>query len=258
MAKTITLIGGGKMALAIANGLKDDYKIELISRSSKSLDDFETSLGVVIKKSLYPEANIDNKTIILCVKPQNLSEISHHFKNQKSYALYSVLAGATLESLSAIDSEYYCRAMPNLSAEFSASMTSLVGDDEIKLDALEIFSAIGKTIWLSSEQELDIASALAGCGPAFLALVAEALCDGVVKEGLKRDDAMEIMRGLFYGFAPLIDRYHPAILKDSVMSAGGITAAGYSALEDKNVRSAFISAIESANKKSKELAKNNR
>ena len=74
-----------------------------------------------------------------------------------------------------------------------------------------------------------------------------------LKQGLKRDDAMAIMRGLFDGFGTLIQNVHPALLKDGVMSPGGTTAAGYGALEDGNVRSACIDAIERAYKRATEL-----
>ena len=123
-----------------------------------------------------------------------------------------------------------------------------------KETAIEIISAIGPTRWLSSEKELDIATGLAGSGPAYLALIAEALADGAVKQGLKRDDAMAIMRGLFGGFGKLIQDVHPALLKDGVMSPGGTTAAGYCALEDGNVRNSCINAIEKAYKKAVELS----
>jgi len=86
-----------------------------------------------------------------------------------------------------------------------------------------------------------------------LALIAEALADGAVKQGLKRDDSMKVMRGLFSGFGKLIQNIHPALLKDAVMSPGGTTAAGYSALEDGSVRASCIDAIDKAYAKAKEL-----
>jgi pyrroline-5-carboxylate reductase len=144
--------------------------------------------------------------------------------------------------------------MPNLAASVKKSMTTLTGDIEFKKEAEELLGAIGSTRWLSSEKEIDIATALAGSGPAYLALIAEALADGAVKQGLKRDDAMEIMRGLFGGFGELIQEVHPALLKDNVMSPGGTTASGYSALESGNVRNACMNAIEKAYLRAKELA----
>jgi pyrroline-5-carboxylate reductase len=130
----------------------------------------------------------------------------------------------------------------------------LTGDVDYREDAIALFSAIGSTRWLSSEKEIDIATGLAGSGPAYLALIAEALTDGAVKQGLKRDDAMAIMRGLFSGFGELIQEVHPALLKDGVMSPGGTTAAGYGALENGNVRASCMDAIAKAYERAKELS----
>ena len=250
--KTITFIGNGKMALALAKGLAETHAIEVITRSSEAAQRFETALGKSITKTLYSEATIEGKTVLLCVKPQNLMEVSTQLKG-KAFALYSVLAGVTLESLHAINASHYCRAMPNLAAEVSLSMTSLLGDIECKEEALSLFSSIGYTLWLNNEKELDIATALAGSGPAFLALVAEALCDGAVREGLKRDDAMTLMRGLFSGFGSLIQTVHPAILKDNVMSPGGTTAAGYGELENNGVRNGCMESIKAATQRARGL-----
>lgn len=249
---SITLIGNGKMALAIAKGLKGNYSLEVIGRTIEVLDQFETALGATVKKSLYEESSCESKTLILCVKPANLQEISTRLKG-RAKALYSVLAGASLASLHCISAHSYIRAMPNLAAEVGLSMTSLVGEISLHNEAIDLFSSIGKTLWLSSEKELDIATALAGSGPAYLALVAEALCDGAVREGLKREDALTLMRGLFEGFGTLIQTTQPSFLKDSVMSPGGTTAAGYATLEKSNVRYGCMEAITTAYERAKSL-----
>ena len=247
--KTITFIGNGNMALSIAKGLKDNYKIEVVGRDLKKLTTFEKDLGIEIDKYLLDGFSVEGKTIILCVKPANVEEISKLIRG-RARVLFSVLAGTTLEKLrSNLNPHAVVRTMPNLAASVGKSMTTLTGDIEFKEEAIELLGAIGSTRWLSSEKEIDIATALAGSGPAYLALIAESLADGAVKQGLKRDDAMEIMRGLFSGFGELIQTIHPALLKDNVMSPGGTTAAGYGALEDGNVRSACINAVEMAYKK---------
>jgi pyrroline-5-carboxylate reductase len=251
--KTITFIGNGNMALSIAKGLKENYKIEVVGRDIKKLEKFENSLGVDIEKRLLDNFDIAEKTLLLCVKPANVEEVSRKLQGEAE-VLYSVLAGTTLKKLSDnFKTKAVVRAMPNLAASVGASMTTLTGDANYKEDALALFSSIGSAHWLGSEKEIDIATALAGSGPAYLALIAESLADGAVKQGLKRDDAMIIMRGLFGGFGELIQHEHPALLKDGVMSPGGTTAAGYAALEDGNVRSACIKAIEKAYKKATEL-----
>jgi len=252
--KKVTFIGNGNMALSIAKGLQNEYAIEVVGRDIQKLQNFENSLNVTISKALIDNFDITDKTVILCVKPANVEEIATKLKGEAK-VLYSVLAGTTLKKLtSSIPSKAYVRAMPNLAASVGASMTTLTGDISYKKEALTLFSAIGKAHWLGSEKEIDIATALAGSGPAYLALMAEALADGAVKEGLKRDDAMEIMRGLFKGFGELIQNEHPALLKDGVMSPGGTTAAGYAVLEEKGVRGACMDAIEAAYKKAKELS----
>jgi len=144
--------------------------------------------------------------------------------------------------------------MPNLAASIGRSLTTLTGDKSGKERATTLLNAIGTTLWLNSEKEIDIATALAGSGPAYLALIAEAFTDGAVKQGLGREDAMKVMRGLFDGFGMLVQEKHPALLKDEVMSPGGTTAAGYSALEEGNVRAACINAVEAAYKKATELS----
>jgi pyrroline-5-carboxylate reductase len=250
---TITFIGNGNMALSIAKGLKEDYKIEVVGRNQERLNQFEKELDVSIEKSLLENFDIEGKTIILCVKPYNVEEVAAKLKG-KARVIYSVLAGATLEKLkSNFNTGAVVRTMPNLAASVQMSMTTLTGDIAFKDEAEELLGSIGATRWLDSQKEIDIATALAGSGPAYLALIAEALTDGAVKQGLKREDAMAIMRGLFGGFGGLIQDIHPALLKDGVMSPGGTTAAGYGALEDGNVRSACMSAIEKAYLRAKEL-----
>ena len=251
--KTITFIGNGNMALSIAKGLKESYKIEVVGRNLEKLEKFEKELGVTIDKHLINNFNIENKTILFCVKPANVEEVSAQL-NGKARVVYSVLAGTTVEKLKTnLNTNAVVRTMPNLAASVSKSMTTLTGDTAFKDEAEELLGAIGTTRWLATEKEIDIATALAGSGPAYLALIAEALADGAVKQGLKRDDAMAIMRGLFGGFGELIQDVHPALLKDGVMSPGGTTAAGYGALEDGNVRSACMDAIEKAYKRALEL-----
>ena len=251
--KTITFIGNGNMAFSIAEGLKNDYRIDVVGRDLSKLDEFEKKLGVKINKYLLEGFYIEDKTLLLCVKPANVEEVGKLLKG-KAKVVYSVLAGTSVEKLrSNINANAVVRTMPNLAASVKKSMTTLTGDVSFKEEAEELLGAIGSTRWLGSEKEINVATALAGSGPAYLALIAEALTDGAVKQGLKRDDAMAIMRGLFDGFGELIQNVHPALLKDGVMSPGGTTAAGYGALEDGNVRSACMSAIEKAYKKATEL-----
>jgi pyrroline-5-carboxylate reductase len=251
--QTITFIGNGNMGLSIAQGLKEKYNIEVVGRNMDNLEHFEIQLGKKIEKHLIKDFDMTDKTIVLCVKPANVEDVSKQLHGKASL-LISVLAGTPVAKLKkAFKPKIVIRSMPNLAASVGASMTTLTGDEEGKEEASSILSAIGDTLWLASEKEIDIATALAGSGPAYLALIAEALADGAVKQGLGREDAMATMRGLFLGFGQLIQEIHPALLKDGVMSPGGTTAAGYGALEEGNVRASCIDAVEKAYKRATEL-----
>lgn len=246
MKETITFIGNGNMALSIAQGLKEIFNIEVVGRDITKLDKFEKNLGVTIVKELYEDFDMNEKKIILCVKPANLEEVGVRLKGIAN-ELYSVLAGTSIADLKEnIKAKSTVRVMPNLAASVGYSMTTMTGDSSLKDNAQELFKSIGKTLWLGSEKELDIATGVAGSGPAYLALIHEALCDGAVKQGMKRTDALKVANGLFEGFGQLIGTTHPALLKDGVMSPGGTTAAGYAALEKGNVRSSCIDAVEAA------------
>ncbi|WP_187647979.1 pyrroline-5-carboxylate reductase [Nitrosophilus labii] len=243
MKKEISIIGTGKMAYALIDALRDDFNIEVIGRNNEKLSQLKDNK---IATKTFKEFDSKDKIVILAVKPHALKEISKYFKNS-SYLLISVLAGTTLEELKQnINSKTYIRAMPNLAAIYKKSMTTITGDENAKLVSINIFEKIGEVLWVDSEKELDIATAIAGSGPAFLALVAEAIMDAGVKEGLKREYSKKLTHGLFEGFSHLLKQKHPAILKDEVMSPAGTTAAGYAALEKNATRNAFIKAITAA------------
>jgi len=239
----ICIVGTGKMAFALIEGLKNSFKLEIVGRNTEKLD-FLKRKG--FETVLFEDFDSNEKNIILAVKPHALNDIAKYFKSEAD-TLFSVLAGTNIETLKKnIKAKSYIRAMPNLSAIFKKSMTTIAGDKNVKIESINIFENIGDVLWVESEKELDIATAIAGSGPAFLALVAEAMMDAGVKEGIKREYSKKLVEGLFEGFAPLLKNRHPALLKDEVMSPAGTTAAGYSALEENGARNAFLKAIAAA------------
>jgi len=253
----LTFIGNGNMAQALIKGLVSSYEIEVFGRNENSLNTLKETIPQITTKVMYATEDISNKNIILCVKPYSLPDLSPRLTGEAD-AIYSVLAGTSIESIKThIKAKNYIRTMPNLGASHLKSMTTVTGDETLKDNALNIFNKIGRSLWLNTENELDIATGVAGSGPAYLALVAEALADGAVTQGLKRADAQILVQGLFEGFAPLLAHDNPALIKDGVMSPGGTTAAGYAALERGNVRSSMMKAIEDAYEKAKELKRKN-
>lgn len=235
------------MAKAITITLKDNYEIEVVGRNENKLKAFCEECNIK-SYSLLSNFSIENKNIILAVKPYVLELLN---LEGKADTIFSVMAGKSIESMKRLDSNYYIRTMPNVAAAYGKSTTTITGDEEKKELAIEIFSKIGKAIWVDSEKELDISTAIAGSGPAFLALVAEAIADGGVLCGLKRELSYELTSGLFESFASMKDK--PADVKDMVMSPAGTTASGYFTLEDEKVRGAFIKAIKNSYEKSQKI-----
>jgi pyrroline-5-carboxylate reductase len=237
----LIIVGSGKMAIAILEGVRKSFNVTVVARDVEVLEQIEKRYKVKVAK--LNSFNMHNKNILLAVKPYALKSVASNLIGRANLVL-SVLAGTSIRTLkSSIKSNHYIRVMPNLASTYKKSMTTVTGDESFKDIAIDICKSLGKVLWVNSEKELDIATAVAGSGPAFLALVAEALSDGAVKEGLKREDANFLVQGLFEGFVPLLKDNHPALLKDAVMSPGGTTAAGYSALEEGKTRDSFIKAI---------------
>lgn len=249
----LMIIGTGKMAEAIIDGVCKKYETTVVGRNSEKLASLSQKYGVVTQV-MDDTVDIEGQHVMVCVKPYALQPVASKLDGKASVVM-SVLAGTSINTLqNAITADHYIRIMPNLAAAFGKSMNTLCGDEAFKAEAIAICESFGRALWLGSEKEIDIATGIAGSGPAFLALVAEALADGAVKEGLKRDDATEVVRGLFDGFATLIENNHPALLKDAVMSSGGTTAAGYAVLEEGKVRDSFIKSVTKAYEKAKQNA----
>jgi pyrroline-5-carboxylate reductase len=251
--KKLTFIGYGNMAQAMIEGAIQHYEIEVLGRNWSKLEKLQKRFPLITIKKIDTVENIDNRDIILAIKPHALKEVALQLEGKAS-TLYSILAGTSIKTLfTHIKSSYYVRAMPNMGASYQHSITTLTGDKEAQESATALFNTIGETLWLEGENALDIATAVAGSGPAYLALIAEALSDGAVAQGLKREEASVIVAGLFKSFAPLLDDNTPASIKDRVMSPAGTTAKGYIALEKGRVRHAMMMAVEEAYKRAKSL-----
>ena len=132
-------------------------------------------------------------------------------------------------------------------------------------NASRVFAEIGEELkgklllsivaWLE-EKLFPVLTGLSGGGPAYAALFVEALADGGVKYGLKRDDALQIAAQTVLGSAKLIleEKEHPAQLKDNVCSPGGTTIEGVQALEDGAFRATVIRAVEKSTRKAENLS----
>ena len=167
----LTLIGNGIMAQSLARGLIKNHEVEIIGRDISKLKTIQEKIPQITIKGLEDQEDITGKNVIFCVKPYALQSVSARLVGTCNIFL-SILAGTKLETLKKqIKAKQYIRTMPNVAASVQNSMTTITGDNEAKIIAMEIFSSIGQAIWVNTEDQLDIATAVAGSGPAFLALI---------------------------------------------------------------------------------------
>nr|ODN88901.1 pyrroline-5-carboxylate reductase [Cryptococcus depauperatus CBS 7855] len=163
----------------------------------------------------------------------------------------SICAGVTIQQLKGWvpESTRVVRAMPNTPCKIREGMTVVtpVADALSRSLILNIFTSCGRCRFLD-EKHFDACTALAGSGPAFVALVLEAMTDGGVMMGLPRSEAVELAAQTLQGTGrmALYAGLHPAQLKDSVTTPGGCTIAGLLTLEDGKVRSTMARAIQVA------------
>ena len=141
--------------------------------------------------------------------------------------------------------------MPNTPCLIGEGMTVIargagVTDDQAKV-AMEIFGCVGGCLE-AEDKTMDAVTSLNGSGPAFAYIVLEALCDGGVRMGLRRDTAMQIAAQMLQGAARMVLQtgMHPAALKDQVTTPAGSTIAGLLILEDGRIRSVIARAVEEA------------
>jgi pyrroline-5-carboxylate reductase len=173
----------------------------------------------------------------------------------------SILAGVTLSNLEAAFGQLpVIRAMPNTPATVGAGITAITPGAYTHIKHLEIarklFSAVGEVVEVP-ESQMDAVTGLSGSGPAYVAIMVEALADGGVAAGLPRAIANQLALQTVLGTAQLLHetKFHPAELKDRVTSPGGTTITGIAQLERSAFRSALIEAVKAATIRSQELGK---
>ena len=204
----------------------------------------------------------ESKFVVLGVKPQVIFDCIGGIKEYLSpeSIVISMAAGVSVSAIKdAVGSLGVIRIMPNLPAALGEGIilyaTSGVSEGD-EADFVRYFTPCGYVDKIE-ESKIDAASAITGCGPAFVYIFAEALADAAVECGIPRDKAVEYVAGTLCGAGRMIQKYKtPATLKDAVCSAGGTTIAGVHALERAGLRAAAMDAVVAAYEKTLKLSKN--
>lgn len=264
--KKIGFLGAGNMGEALIKGL---LKTGVVSPSMLFAADALPERIEQIEKLYRIQALPDNATlvkradvVVLAVKPQVIADVLEEINPAVTpkKLIISIAAGvSTAELRSRLPKGVrVIRVMPNTGALVLEGATAIARASGLEAGDLEtaeeIFAAVGKVVVLE-EKLMDAVTGLSGSGPAYIAIVIEALADGGVKMGLDRLTATSLAAQTVLGAAKLLleTEIHPGQLKDMVSSPGGTTIAGISALEEGGLRRALINAVERATLRSKEL-----
>lgn len=261
--KKIGFLGSGNMASLVATVVKQNTDSTLLfsNRSPEKAQALSAKLGGVFSTNQGIAQECD--LIFLGIKPQMLdqvlAEITPILKGRKEpYTLVSMLAGATTATLAEKSgASRIIRIMPNTPLAVGQGVIPYCGLG-VSQEELEAFAALLQGAGLVDqivESQLDAASAVAGCGPAFCALFLEALSDGGVYCGLPRDTALRYAAQALAGTGALFlaQGDHPGAMKDKVCSPGGATIRGVVALEEGAFRASTIKAVTEACQRSLDL-----
>ena len=266
--KRIGFLGCGNMGEAMVKGLVEADVVSsgaLMASDTRSdrLADLDHRYGVRVAKDNVELAR-ECDVVVLAVKPQIMASVLKEIASTLSrrQLVISVAAGvATARIRAEVGKDIrLIRVMPNTPALVLEGATAIAkaggleaGDLEI---AQEIFGAVGKVVVLD-EELMDAVTGLSGSGPAYVAVVIESLADGGVKMGLDRATAMTLATQTVLGAAKLLleTGLHPGSLKDMVSSPGGTSITGIAALEEGGIRTTFITAVERATQRSRELGR---
>ena len=255
---------GGALAQAVVKSV-NPFEVALCDANVERALALAESLGCGVTTT--QELAASAKFIFLGVKPQGFEglfeEIAPILKARKDrFVLITMAAGVSVAAVEKMCGKKapVIRIMPNTPVSVGEGMILYTANDAVINDEIDAFlHALSKAGKLDeiAEDKIDAASALSGCGPAFVYLFAEALADGAVECGLQRDKANLYAAQTLLGAAELLlqSGKHPGELKDAVCSPGGTTIAGVHALEQNSFRSAAMSAVTAAYEKKLKLKK---
>jgi pyrroline-5-carboxylate reductase len=260
------VIGLGRMAQALLfplleSGLVPLNGVRAAVASQASADRLRAARPELAVSTTTAEA-WGCSVVLLAVKPQQLEAVAAAAPAPTSAEpplLISVLAGVTVARLQRLFPAWrIVRAVPNTPCLVRAGLTGLAWGDGVSVEqqawVQQLFAQVGEVLQLP-EPQLDAFLALTSSGPAFVALVAEAMADGAVAAGLPRVQAHHLAHRTLAGTAALLQgqQLHPGQLKDMVSSPGGTTIAGIRALESGGLRAALIEAVVAAAERSRQL-----
>jgi len=263
----ITVIGAGNMGGALIGGILKSgiarpEDILATTASETRATEVAARYGVRAQAQENPKAVAEADIVVLAVKPGKLSQVLADIRPalRAGHVLISLAAAYPIELIERVVAMPLSifRAMPNIPVIVEEGATGMARNahSTVEQAALveSIFKELGPVCWVEEDQ-LHAVTAVSGSGPAYIYMVIEAMIAGGLKQGLPHSVATKLAEQTVLGAAKLVREtgLHPAILRDQVITPGGVTISAIHELEKHGLRSMLISAIETATRHSRHV-----
>jgi pyrroline-5-carboxylate reductase len=262
--RRVCILGAGNIGRALIGGLlRSGTRPEQLSAAdpdAAARTQLARDFGITAGDPA--QASADASIVVLAVKPQEAQALLRQLAAVLAATrplLISVAAGVRIAAL-----ESWCpavpvlRAMPNRPALIGAGASGLYAPPgisaELRRAAEQVLGSVGETVWVDSEDALDVVTALSGSGPAYFFLLAELMAEAGQRLGLTAATARRLAAATLYG-SGLMARGESdlARLRDSVTSAGGTTAAALAVFSESQLPAIVERALDAATRRGRQL-----
>jgi pyrroline-5-carboxylate reductase len=258
--KRIAVLGAGNMGAAMIGGILKAQvakpgEILATTRTPERAAEVAARYGIRAQAGNNREAAAESDIVLLAVKPGVLGTVLQEIRDvlHEGQILVSLAAVAPIRLIERLIARRMpvFRAMPNIPVVIEEGATAIAANSiataEHRQLVERIFRAVGVVCFVD-EEAMDAVTALSGSGPAYVYMVIEALIAGGLKMGLSHEVATRLAEQTVLGAARLVKEtgIHPAILRDQVITPGGVTISAIHELERHGLRAMLISAVETA------------
>jgi pyrroline-5-carboxylate reductase len=264
----IAFIGGGNMAQALIAGMvrhgAQPGGIAVAEPRAEALQELSRQYGVATYTDNAAAAE-GAALLVLAVKPQMMAEVCRGLRTvvqQYRPVVVSIAAGIRIAQLERwLDAALpIVRCMPNTPAMFGAGATGLYANGRVsapqRAEAQHVLDAAGLTVWVPTEDQLDIVTALSGSGPAYFFLMVEALENAAFAQGLSRETARALAAQTALGAGRMLIESgdSAATLRQKVTSPHGTTQAALESFQADHFPAIVARAVDAARRRGAELS----
>ncbi|MGC8606955.1 MAG: pyrroline-5-carboxylate reductase [Vulcanisaeta sp.] len=257
------IIGLGKIGTAIAKSLiksgVDPGSISGSVRRVESVNRVRRELPGVFVSTNNAEVVKDADVVILAVKPYQVLDALMPIRNilGNEQLLISVVAGVTTGIIEELVPSKVIRAMPNIGIVIERGVTAIapgsrVSEDDVRR-ACNIFGSMGRCV-VVNERYMDAITAISGSGPAFMALILEAIWEAGLLLGIPTDISWELAVGTLETSAELLRFKRPWEVVEEVTTPGGVTIRGIKVAEEGSLRGLIMRMIEETARRGREIS----